>query len=1097
MKTSFRMLFSMLFVILSGFVWSQKTVTGTVLDQDGFPVSDATVTVKDSGESTLTDFDGNYSIMANEGDQIEVDALGFAVMSQPVGASNTLNFSVSEGGSLDEVVVTALGISREKKSLGYATQEISGEEVSEIPVANFADALSGQIAGLDTKNSGTIGGSSNIIIRGSGSITGNNQALIVIDGTPVNNNTYNSSDQRTGRGGYDYGNAAMDINPNDIESYNVLKGAAATALYGSRAANGAIIITTKKGKKRKGIGVAVSSSYSGGVVNKETLPRYQDKYGAGYGPRLFDDFYYADMNGDGEDDRVVQFDWDGSFGAAFDPNLSVYQWDSFYPILGDTYLKPRPWVAGKHTPNDVWLATSTFENSISFSGGNEEGSFRLGFTNLNTGGGLPNTSIKKNVINFSGSYNLTEKLRASADISYNYNSGKGRWGTGYDSNNPNQTFRQWWQTNVDVYEQRDAYRQTGQNISWDPSAITPVFGYQDFTPIYHDNFYWMRDNNYQTDSRNRYLGNVSVNYEIVKNLNLLGRYAFDTYDEKREERWAVGSTSPDGSAKGKGQYSLNNRNVGERNYDLILSWNKDLTDKINLDFNAGWNLRVNDYFSSVGVTNGGLKIPDLYTLSNSINALTSSDVNQTDWKMKVDGEYARASFGFDKTYYLEGSFRTDRSSALPSENNRYNYFSVSGSAVLSNLISANWLDFWKVRANYAEVGNAPTTPYQVFNTFNIVPSFGAIPSGSNPTTSNNPDLKAETQKGWEVGTELAFWNNRASLDFSYYDNLTEDLLTTTLVSEASGVYQGFVNAGDVRNKGIEISLNVTPLKKSDFSWEVGFNWAKNKNEVERLAGDAEFYSLADVQGGINIGAYVGNPLGVIVGTDYYYDSNGNKVVGSNGFYEGRNNQIIGNINPDWTGGIKNTFNYKNLRFSFLIDMQHGGNVFSLDTWYGYGTGLYDWTAGNNDLGNPLRDPLTDGPDSGGVILNGVTGTINENADGSYTVTDTAENTKRVATDTYANPWGWARGLNREHVYDASFVKLRYVSLSYTIPNDFFGGSFINGLTLSAYGRNLWIIDKKVPYADPEAGLSAGNIQGYQSGAYPSFKEFGASVKFEF
>lgn len=1100
MRKDIKKLLSVGLFCLSIGVWAQeRPITGQVVDSDGFPVQDAYVYVDGSDKGVYTDADGYYSIDAETGDQISIEFIGFDTQTVAVGEQNTYDVQLSAGGTigLKEVVATALGIEREKKALGYATQEVSGDDISSNPVSNFADALSGQVSGLDIKSSGTIGGSTNMVIRGMGSITGNNQALVVVDGTPINNGTGNTSNQRTGRGGYDYGNAASDINPNDVESINVLKGAAATALYGSRGANGVILITTKKGDKNSGrIGVEFNSSYTVGSADKETLPKYQNKYGAGgytSSSRNRTDFYTQDIDGDGIEDNIVRWDDDASYGPEFDPNLMVYQWNSMYPGLAG-YQQATPWVAAEHTPNDIWSSVSTFENSISFAGASEDASFRVGFTNFQQSGGLPNTSIKKNVLNFNGSYNLTEDLVASASVAYTNNMGKGRWGTGYDSRNPMQTFRQWWQTNVDLYEQRDAYEATGQNIVWDPKS-----GFDDTRPVYHDNFYWMRDNNYQTDDRNRYTGNASLNYEINDWLSVLGRFTFDNYNEIREERVAAGSVEPSGSAQYKGEYKLTKRTVGENNYDLIFSFSKDLTEHINLDANIGWNLRVNENNTFTGITNGGLKVPGLYALSNSVNALTSTDLYQYDARWMTDGEYARASLGFYDTYFLEGSYRTDRSSTLPEADNRFGYFSIAGSAVLSELIKKPWLKFWKVRGNYAEVGNAPG-PYQVFNVYDLGSSYGTVASASNPSTSNNPFLKPERQKGWEIGTEVSLFKDRIYLDVSYYNNKTEDLLTTTNVSEASGVYAGYVNAGDVRNKGIEATLNLKPVKGENFSWDIGLNWAKNENKVEKLFGTNEFLTLADMQGGVSVGAYIGNPLGVIIGSDYVYDSNGNKIIGSNGYYLKHDNQILGDMNPDWKGGIKNTFRYKNVKLSFLIDIQKGGDVFSLDTWYGYATGLYDVTAGYNDLGNPIRDGVTTGSDSGGVILDGVTADVTYNSDGSYTVDETtiATNTTRVETNGYFyNPLGSYRAPNKAHVYDASYVKLRNVSISYDLPEKLLQGSFIKKFTISAIGRNLWIIHKNLPYSDPEAGLSAGNVQGYQSGAYPTFREIGASVKIQF
>lgn len=1077
---SFLVLFGILF---GGLLFAQeKTVTGTVTDQYGFPVADASVR-SSAGEEVFTDIDGNYSISASEGDNLTIESLGMQVVSVTVSAQNVYDAVLRESSNvaLEGVVITALGISRDKKALGYATQEVSGETLAAIPVSNFADAMAGEVAGLEISGSGTMGGSTNMVIRGWKSITGNNQALIVVDGTPINNSTYNSTNQMAGRPGYDFGNAAADINPNDIENVNVLKGAAATALYGSRGANGVIMITTKKGKRNKAIGVEVFNSLTVGTADKSTLPVYQKKYGAGYGLFYgtnedggFDDFY--DINGDGIPDLTVPTYEDASYGAAYDPNLMVYGWKSFFPQL-PTYRQAEPWVAGKNDPNTIWKPTLTYVNSFAFSGGNEDGAFRLGYTHFDQSGSLANSKILKNSIDFSGSYNLTKRLKASADISYINTSAKGRYGTGYNGDNPMQAFRQWFQLNVDMAEQQEAYNLTGQNISW--NATSPF----DREPLFTDNYYFMRYNNYETDGRNRYFGNVALNYELNDWLSILGRYTFDNYDEIREERVDVRSAQDRFGGAFQGGYGLLKQTVSEINYDAILSINKDLTENINLDANIGWNLRVRTRNAFQGMTSGGLKVPGLYTLSNSVNPLGAADVAQVDWKYMVDGEYARAGLGFYRAFYVEGSFRSDRSSGLPKANNRYNYWSGSGSFVFSELLDQDWLNFGKIRANFAEVGN-DQDPLQVFNTYSLATSWGSISSATNTTSSNNLNLVPERTKGWEIGLEMAMFKNRVSFDVSYYDSKTYDLLTTVVVSGSAGILGGRQNVGDVTNKGIEATLKLVPIRSSNFEWEIISNFTKNDNKVVKLAGDSQYYALTTMQGGMEFGAELGQPLGVLVGTDFVYDEvTGEKVVDANGYYLGRTlaKKTIGNVNPDWRGSVKNTLSYKNLSLSFLIDIQQGGDVWSLDTYYGYATGLYDFTAGLNDQGNPVRDPVDMG---GGVILPGVKedGTPNDiYADASW----------------YANPWGYGRTPNAAHLYDASFVKLRNVTISYEIPERLIKNSFIERMVVSAIGRNLWIIHKNIPYSDPEAGLSAGNFRGYQSGAHPTFREIGASIKIEF
>ncbi|MNQ34258.1 TonB-dependent Receptor Plug Domain protein [compost metagenome] len=1075
MKLKFNGFLVLLLVLVAQLTFAQeRSVSGIVSDNAGLPLPGVSVLVKGTKNGTQTDFDGKYSIKASSSQVLIFSYIG--MKTQEIAASaSTVNVKLKDDSvELEGVVVTALGIKKEKKSLGYATQELKGDAIADTPVTNFAEALSGEVAGLDIQSYGTMGGSANIIVRGYKSLYGSNQALIVIDGTPVLNETNNSTDQRTGRGGYDYGNAASDINPDDIESLNVLKGAAATALYGSRASNGALIITTKKGKKAKGIGVTVNSSFTVGTADKSTLPKYQDKYGAGYSPDYVDytgdtDLYFNnfDINGDGIEDQVVPFTEDASYGAAFDPNLNVYQWTSIFPQLPG-YGVATPWVAGKNTPNSLFIDATTLTNAVSFGKSTETSSFRIGFTNKNQTGIVPNGSIKRNTLTFSASQKLNESLTASGDFSYTNNNGKGRNGTGYSTGNPMQAFRQWWQTNVDLKQQKDAFFSTGQNITWNVNSST------DLSPIYTDNVYWNLYKNFQSDSRDRYTGNFALNQKVTDWFSIVGKYAFDAYSEIREERIDVGSADVS-------DYTVTNRKASEMNYDLMGNFNYDVSEDLNLNGLIGYNLRVNKLNSLAASANGGLVTPGLFTLANSVNPLTPSDYTKTDYTKKVEGVFGKIGLGYKGTYYLDATLRNDRSSSLPVDNNSYWYPSVSSSIIFSNLIKQDWLTFGKVRANYAEVGN-DTSPYQVFNTYDIGAAYNGNASASNPSAFNNANLKSETSKDFEVGLEMQFFSNRFGFDVSYYERETVDLITPIDVSTSTGAANLWLNGGDMKNKGLEFIINGTPIKTNDFSWDIKINYGQNESEITRLAEGIEFMQLASVQGGVTLGGALGESFGSIRGRDFVY-TNGQKTVGTTGYYlrTTSTSEVIGNITPDWTGGVKNNFKYKNYSLGFLIDIQQGGDVFSLDTYYGYATGLYDFTAGTNHLGNPVRNTKANG---GGVILDGV------QADGSA-------NTVVADASTYANPWGYVRTPQAAHVYDASFVKLREVSFTYAFPKDIVSKFSMENLSFSLIGRNLWIIDKNTPYSDPEAGLGSGNIQGYQSGAYPSVREIGASLKFEF
>ena len=1081
MKTKFNGILTLLLAFMVQMTFAQeRTISGTVSDESG-PLPGVSVLVDGTTRGTETNFDGQYTITANVGQVLRFSFLGMTSATRTVGAENVINVTMTSGeNTLDEVVVTALGIEREKKSLGYATQEVSGDKVNTAKDPNFVNGLSGKVAGLDVKSSGTMGGSANVIIRGYSSLTGNNQALFVIDGVPVDNSNTNSGNQRTGRGGYDYGNGATDINPDDIESLNVLKGGAATALYGSRAANGVIVITTKKGQDRgsKGIGVTVSSSITFNKFNKETMAEYQKEYGAGYGPYYEDDsgyFLLRDVNGDGIDDLTTPSTEDASYGAAFDPNLLVYQWDSWFPQL-DTYQQARPWLAGKNDPTTFFELGHTYFNTVAIDGATEKGYFKLGYSNMNQEGILPNSEIIRDNVDFGGSYALTDKFTASIQGSYIKTKGKGRYGTGYSSQNPMQAMRQWWQTNVDVQEQKAAYFQTRENITWNTSDA-----HLDLSPIYSDNPYWTRYENYNTDGRDRIIGNIALDYKIADWVSVLGRVSLDNYNEIQEERININSSDVS-------NYQRFNRSYNENNYDLMLNFNKDITENFNLLSTVGYNVRRTSVSSIFASTNGGLNLPGLYSLENSANPITAPTENES--KVGVDGIFATASLGFANTFYLEGSVRQDKFSTLPRDNDTALYWGASGSFVFSSLFgNNNVMSLGKLRAGYAVTGNGAPA-YSVSNTYTLGTPIAGQPTADLPGQNNNPNLKPEASEEFEVGLEMAFFKNRLGFDVSYYDKTSIDLITPLTISTATGFTSQVLNAGEMTNKGYEVSGWVSPIKTNDFEWRIDVNWAQNENEVTKLPSDLQNILLASVQGGITINARLGEPYGTIEGTNFVY-TDGQKTVNSTTTVGSRigkylispTTEVLGSFQPDWKGGINNTFTYKSVRFSFLVDMQKGGEVFSLDQWYGQATGIYPESVGLNDLGNPVRNTVANG---GGVILPGVK-------------QDGTPNDLRASMDTYLNAYGYARNPNAAHVYDAGFIKLREISLGYTLPQDWFGGDkgVIEGMTFTAIGRNLWIIDKDVPYADPEAGLSSGNVQGNQSGVYPSTKDYGFSVKIQF
>lgn len=1069
------------------------------------------------------------------------------------GYQNPKDTFSNHGKKLEEVVVTALGLKREQKSLGYSVTQIGGDEVNAVKDANFVNSLSGKVAGLSVQASNALGGSSNVILRGYKSITGNNQALFVVDGVPINNDNNSaaavtgnpgSTTIATGAGGYDFGNAAMDINPDDIESMSILKGAAASALYGSRAANGVIMITTKKSKTQQGIGIFYNVGYQAGLVNPQTLPKYQRQYGGGNGASysIYDpqkgiysgnydpnvDIYpgigaYGSPNwqgyffnygngpagGSGQRAPYVPYQDDASMGAAFNPNLKVYQWSAWIPE-SPNYGIPTAWVFPQHSIDYFFQLSNTINNNVGFEGKNDKGGFRMSYTNLYQTGYLPNNNLKKNTVNLFGTYNLLPNFTISALVNYVNTSSLGNSYSGSSTNNSLFTFRQWNQTNADLKELKDIYFATGKNYGWnlryDPStsSLTP--------PAYQNNPYFLAYENAPTMNEDRFFGNIQLQYKVLPWLTALGRIGYDIYSQLIQTYKAVG-TRPGSTPP---YYARYNNNFKEFNYDAYLQANKDWG-RFDLNAVLGTNIRVDNQNTIFASTTGGLITPGFYALSNSLSPL-SPPVELALQKI-VYGYYASVSMGWDDYLYLDLSGRVDQSSTLPKANNTYFYPSASLSFVFSKFLSpvVPWISFGKVRVNYAQVGSdAPFAVLKNYYTPNYSssgqstaanPLFGTLPLSSTNTTNFNPNLKPESTESYEVGLEMQFLNNRIGFDIDYYHSNTFNQILPLSVSSGTGYFYNYINGGQIRNQGIELSINATPVKLKNFSWRTAVNWYKNWNMVVSLYTDASGKQVTNYQLGSfpvgSLNATVGRPYGDIWGTDFVYAPDGQKIVDADGYYlkTPSSNNVIGNIIPNFKGGWMNTFTYQNFSFSFLIDYQVGGNVLSVDLANGLSTGLYPETAGNNDLGNPLRSEViqqknadgtwTSNPQSGGLILPGVV----KNADGSY-----SPNTFRVDA---GNKRGFFVGgnqnsPNKAFVYDASYVKLREVTITYTIPQLYLQRQrFVKSCSVSLTGKNLWIIYKNLPYSDPEALTMSGNIQGVQAGALPSLIQFGAKVNITF
>jgi len=1083
-----------------------KEISGRVTSaDDGGLIPGVSVSVKGTTLGTITDMDGVFRLkVPQDAKALVFSFVGMASQEVAIGTQTQINVKlVSENISVDEVVVTALGISREKKSLGYSVQQVGGEEINKSKSDNFVTSLSGRVSGIQVKNNTNFGGSTNVIIRGSSSLTGNNQALFVVDGIPIDNSNTNNSGQQTGRGGYDYGNAAADINPNDIESVSVLKGAAATALYGSRATAGVILITTKKGKASgvKAPKVKLSSTVTFSTMDKSTFPKYQNEYGAGYGKYYYGgtDFpgfeEYGDVDGDGKTDYTVPYYEDASRGQKFDPNVNVFQWDAL-DYASPNYLKATPWVAGANGPDTFFNTGVGSSNNIDVSGGDDKTTYRFSYTYYDQTGIMPNSFLTKNNATFVGTHKILDNLKITSSVNYVNTAGKGRPSTGY-SDNIMSSFRQWYQVNVDVAKLKSMYETTGRNVTWNPNA------YNDLTPAYWDNPYWVRYENYEKDSRSRLIGYAQLDWDITKDLKAMGRYAIDTYNELQEEHKAVGSVSGEfgvGRYDVTSGYSRFTRAFTESNLDFMLNYHKAISDKLDLTAMLGTNIRRTKAENVFVSTNNGLAVPRIYALANTKDPMLLPEESLS--LVGVNGIFGSMSLGLKNTYFLDATLRRDQSSTLPTENNAYFYPSVTTSIIFSNLINADWLSLGKVRLNFAEVGSSAPA-LSIKDTYIQTQSFAGTALTTVPNVKQNPNLKPERQRALEAGLEMNFLKNRVGFDLAVYKNNTFDQLMPVSVSYVTGYSTKWVNAGELQNKGVELALTGTPIRSKDFSWDIRVNWAKNENEVISLYTDETGNSVTNLligslQGGVSINATVGQPYGTIKGSDYQYHENGGKLINpANGRYlkSSTNDVVIGDVNPDWTGGINNAFKYKNITCSFLVDMQKGGDIFSLDLWYGYATGIYAETAGLNDLGNAKRDAIVwkdnnnktnaggYAATSGGVIEDGVL------ADGSA-------NWVRRNQENYA-AIGYSADPNKRFVYDASFIKLRELTITYDLPKSLISKLYLSNASIGFVGSNLWIIHKNLPHADPEASQSSGNIQGWQSGVMPATRNLGFTVNLQF
>ena len=1069
-----------LLLLALGFVstglFAQRTINGLVLDKSSNePLPGVAVIVDGTAKGVFSGPDGAFAIQADPASDVLVFSfVGYTTLRVPLNGQTSLYAMMESGVALDEVVVTALGVSREKKALGYAVQELGNESFTQAKNDNVVRALSGKVAGVQVTSGTSMGSSSKVLLRGASSITGDNQPLFVVDGVPIDNSDYSSYNQQRGAGAYDYGNTAADINPEDIESVTVLKGPAAAALYGSRASNGAIVITTKSGKGMKGkdgIGIEVNS----GVAFNDVLflPEYQNQYGGGAGMPWIYATGDTMSNGEIADANVPDMGYDGSWGPALDGSLARH-WDSWYEG-SDTYGEIRPWVANPNNVADFFQTGVTYTNNVAVSGASEAGNFRLSYTNHDQTGIYENSALERNTLNFNGSSNISDKLTSSVSVNYVNSATTGRPLTGYGESIMSQ-FTQWGQRQLDMERLRNYQNADGTHRTWNRNSIT------DGTPHYWDNPFWERYQNVQNDERNRLFGNVAMSYKINDNMSLQGRTMVDYYTDRRQERIAVGGVRVS-------SYSEQNRELKETNHDLILNFSNDLSEDMSLTGFVGVNQRNYSYVNVGGATQGGLNTPGYYSLLNSVSPISVTDFER---HKTVNSAFGSVSLGINRSLYLDFTGRNDWSSTLPEDNNSYFYPSATASYVFSEVVDNDILDFGKVRVGWAQVGN-DTDPYRTSTTYAINPNFGSYGNATVPNAQNNPNLRPEKTSSLEVGVEATLFEGKVRFDGTYYNSTTEDLIFSVTQSASSGYTSSIQNAGKVNNKGVELMLEVSPVATDNFRWDIGLNYAKNTNELLELAEGVDNLRYASLFG-VTLEARPGEALGTFYGYNYVFDADGNKLVDADGYYLSSDApEALGSILPDFTGGVTNTFTMGNLSLYALIDFQKGGSLHSLSNQWGKYSGTLYETVYDAD-GNDIR-----ADDYAGVVVDGVTAAYD--ADGNL-VTDADGNVQGSgeANTVAINPqahffYNQGYVLHAADQYDASFVKLREIRLNYNLPASATANLPFSNVSIGLYGRNLAILHKNVPHIDPEVATSASNIQGFEGGQLPTERTLGVNLKF--
>ncbi len=1024
---------------LAGVAQTGSVVTGTV-KAGNEPVTGATITLAGQRKAaTVTDQTGSFSLTipatSRTGDvQLTISSIGFATRTVALSAGQTrldIELQRDSGAVLSDVVVTALGIRKSRKSVTYAMTEVGGSEFTQARENNVANALTGRIAGVNATGLSTgPGGSSRVVIRGNGSLTGNSQPLYVINGMPIDNSVPGGSSTPNGstiRNSTDRGDGIAAINPDDIESISVLKGGAAAALYGSRGANGVILITTKKGRSQKGIGVEYNGTLT--LEDVAVFPDYQYEYGQGDGGVKPTTLAQAQATGR------------RSFGARIDGSTDYMAADG----------KTHPYTAQKDNLKNFYQTGSTFTNTVALSGGNENVVYRLSLSDLNAKSVLPTNTYNRKTANLNISAKLSDKLRLESVIQYNLEKGNNRPIAGDALGNPNWTPYEVANT-VDIRWLSPGHDAQGNEIVWNDAGIVT-------------NSYFVINKFKETDTKNRFIGQAAISYDILKNLSVKGTVTRDFYN------YNFTSIVPTGTQYWpNGQYDGIKSDVSETNSMLTATYKGNVGSDLGFTVLVGGNTRR---FKSDELTLAGrdFTTPYFYSFSNLSTASTTPVAGD----VKTNSLFASVDFDYKSVLFLTASGRQDWFSTLSPSSNSVFYPSVGTSFILSDVLRMPAsVDMLKLRASWAQVGGGGPDPYAINLAYASVPSASSVPlQNVSSAAITNANLKPFTSTTLEVGLYSQLFGGRLGLDVAVYDRKSSDDIVSVPISTAAGYTSAILNSGELSNKGIELLLDGTPIKRSNFSWNVSYNVAYNKSEVLKLADGISTFSLGNsVNGNAFINNKVGSTYGAIYGFRMLRDANGTVVYDPNANLPLQTdvNQELGKGVPPLTMGLTNQFRYKNFSLDVLVDGKFGNNIFSVMEVYATRLGLMKSTLAGRE---------------GGLKLEGVT---SNGAKYSYTV---PSNNLRAA---YYN------NLNRYtelFVHDASFVKLRQVILSYKMPEKFLKGLGVQSANISLVGRNLLILYKKTDNFDPEQSLSNGAAQGIESIGLPRTRSYGINLQLKF